>query len=66
LSYKVKKIFLFYIENTWKFDDDSLIEKKARLSQKTICMISLQGKEEYLHYDVHSLYGYSQSIMTDK
>ena len=48
------------------FDDDSLLAKKARLSQKTICMISKQGDDNnsYYHYDVHSLYGYTHSKST--
>jgi hypothetical protein len=50
------------------FDDDNLIAKKARLSQNTLCMISKQGNDNasYYHYDVHSLYGHSQSISTSK
>lgn len=41
---------------------------KARLSQKTLCMIGVQrhAGQEYLHYDVHSLYGHSQAIATYK
>ena len=38
-----------------------------RLSDKTICMNTRQGNNgEYLHYDVHSLYGYSEAIATEK
>ena len=50
------------------FDDNSLLAKKARLSQKTICMISIQGNDNqsYYHYDVHSLYGHAQSKSTSK
>ena len=63
------RIFNFFIiisENTFLFDDDSLLNKKARLSQKTICMISKQGNDgqSYYHYDVHSLYGHSQAFAT--
>lgn len=63
--------FLFFFaveENAFMFDDDNLILKKARLSQKTICMISRHGEGEtsYYHYDVHSLYGYTQSKSTNK
>ncbi|OWF38082.1 sucrase-isomaltase, intestinal-like [Mizuhopecten yessoensis] len=36
-----------------------------RISEKTICMVARQGKDNsYLHYDVHSLYGWSQSKPT--
>ncbi|XP_059166951.1 probable maltase-glucoamylase 2 [Physella acuta] len=39
--------------------------KKGRLSDKTICMSTVQGNnDEYSHYDVHSLYGWSQSDVT--
>ena len=43
---------------------------KARLSDKTLCMIAVQGaNSSYMHYDVHSLYGASQiypSLRSDK
>ena len=55
-------------KNVFAFDSADLANKKARLSQKTLCMIATQrhkGKE-YLHYDVHNLYGHSQSIATFK
>lgn len=36
-----------------------------RLSDKTICMVARQGENgKYSHYDVHSLYGWSQSQPT--
>ena len=36
-----------------------------RISDKTICMRALQGEnDEYIHYDVHSLYGWTQSKPT--
>lgn len=39
----------------------------GRLSDKTICMMTLQGEnEEFAHYDVHSLYGWSQAEPTLK
>ena len=35
------------------------------LNAKTICMDALQGeKGEYRHFDVHSLYGWSESKPT--
>ncbi|KAH9504147.1 hypothetical protein Btru_065110, partial [Bulinus truncatus] len=46
----------------YRWDSDS---KKGRLSDKTICMSTVQGdNDEYSHYDVHSLYGWSQSDVT--
>ncbi|GFS21400.1 lysosomal alpha-glucosidase protein [Elysia marginata] len=40
-------------------------DKPARLSDKTICMGGVQGdKGQYRHYDVHSLFGWSQSKPT--
>ncbi|KZS13425.1 Lysosomal alpha-glucosidase [Daphnia magna] len=37
----------------------------GRLSEKTICMASLFGEEdEFLHYEVHSLYGHSHAMAT--
>ena len=56
------------LENTFVFDDESVFNKKARLSQKTICMISKQGNDDksYYHYDVHSLYGHSQAFATNR
>jgi hypothetical protein len=48
------------------FDDESVLAKKARLSQKTLCMIAEQkfNGKTYLHYDVHNLYGHSQAVAT--
>ena len=41
------------------------IGQTTRLSAKTICMASLFGENnEYLHYEVHNLYGYSHAIAT--
>lgn len=40
-------------------------DRKIRISDKTICMVAKQGNNgEYNHYDVHSLYGWSQSPST--
>jgi hypothetical protein len=54
--YRTKSVF--------SYDSDDLLAKKARLSQKTLCMIHKQNKDgkEYFHYDVHNLYGHSQAI----
>jgi hypothetical protein len=38
---------------------------ETRISDKTICMINLQGQNnEYMHYDVHNLFGWSQTEPT--
>ena len=35
------------------------------ISDKTICMVGVQGEnDEYKHYDVHNLYGWSQTEPT--
>lgn len=36
------------------------------MSDKTICMVALQtdGNRTYRHYDVHSLYGWSETVAT--
>ncbi|KAG1696097.1 Sucrase-isomaltase, intestinal [Nymphon striatum] len=38
--------------------------QKGRLSQKTLCMIGEQDDGKKRHYDVHSLYGWSQTLPT--
>ena len=36
-----------------------------RMSDKTLCMIARQGEnDEYKHYDVHNLFGWSQTEPT--
>lgn len=41
--------------------------KPARLSDKTICMSAVQGDSgQFRHYDVHSLYGYSETVITQE
>ncbi|XP_071117585.1 maltase-glucoamylase-like isoform X2 [Haliotis cracherodii] len=58
-----------------KYDDPPYITRAAfnydgektdgRISDKTICMVARQGNnDEYRHYDVHSLYGWSQTMST--
>lgn len=38
-------------------------EKKTKLSDKSICMIGRQGEnDEFKHFDVHNMYGYTESI----
>lgn len=39
-------------------------ERGDTLRVKTICMTAKQG--EYLHYNVHSLYGHSEAIATTR
>jgi hypothetical protein len=40
---------------------------KERISDKTLCMRGLQGEsDEFIHYNVHNLYGWSQSRPTLK
>ncbi|CAF3890842.1 unnamed protein product, partial [Rotaria sordida] len=53
------------------FRHDEFLNKPSRLSQKTLCMSAEQGeidpntnKPKYLHYDVHNLYGWSQTKPT--
>jgi maltase-glucoamylase len=39
----------------------------GRLSVSTVCMIAVQGdSDQYRHYDVHSLYGWSQTEPTER
>lgn len=38
-----------------------------RLHDRTLCMVARQGDQEvYSHYDVHSLYGWSETIVTHR
>ncbi len=38
---------------------------ETRISDKTLCMRGLQGEnDEFIHYDVHNLYGWSQTEPT--
>ena len=40
-------------------------DHKAMISDKTVCMRAVQGElGQYKHYDVHSLYGWSQTVPT--
>ncbi|CAF0745626.1 unnamed protein product [Didymodactylos carnosus] len=58
--YRTKSIYRFEKEN----------ERPRRLSDRTLCMaarqgeLNEQGKSKYRHYDVHSLYGWSQTKPT--
>ena len=50
-----------------KFDDPPYKPRGiygARLSDKTLCMVGLQNDGKYQHYNVHSLYGWSQTQPT--
>jgi len=51
----------------YHYDNETLASRQteARLSDKTLCMIAVQGvNSSYKHYDVHSLYGASQIYPT--
>lgn len=50
-------------KNAFRYDS---AQKKARLSQNTLCMTGLQKDGKYTHYDVHNLYGLSESVVTQK
>ncbi|CAF0767379.1 unnamed protein product [Rotaria sp. Silwood1] len=59
--YRTKAVFRY----------DEILNKSGRISQKTLCMSAEQGeidpntnKPKYLHYDVHNLYGWSQTKPT--
>ena len=49
--------------NAFRYD---AYNRQIRLSEKTLCMIGQQKDGKYRHYDVHSLYGLSESIVTLK
>lgn len=55
-------------KNAFAHDGPDVSNKKARLSQKTLCMVGTHrhGGKEYLHYDVHSLYAHGNAIATFK
>lgn len=54
--------FLFHPVAAFVHDER---DKKKRLSEKTICMTSRHGdKNDLQHYNVHSLYGWSQTQPT--
>ncbi|CAF1156940.1 unnamed protein product [Adineta steineri] len=59
--YRTKAVF--------RFDND--MDRSARLSDHTLCMSALQGEinsrtnqSKYRHYDVHNLYGWSETKAT--
>ena len=40
-------------------------QRRARLSDKTLCLSTVQGEHgQYRHYDVHNLYGWTQTPPT--
>ena len=56
--------FLFSLFTEAAFVHDTNVTQ-IRISDKTICMIARQGNNnEYQHYNVHSLYGWSQTLPT--
>ena len=49
----------------------SIYSKETKLSDKTLCMVATQGeidaktgKKQFKHYDVHNLFGWSQTAPT--
>ena len=55
---------VYFVEAAYLHDKEDV---EIRVSDKTICMVSTQGNNnEYQHYDVHSLYGWSQTEPTLK
>lgn len=56
----LKLILYLFVEAAYLYNAVS-----AKLSDKTLCMVARQGdNNELLHYNVHSLYGWSQSLPT--
>ena len=61
---RVNRDLSSFVEAAYLHDNSNT---KIRISDKTICMVSRQGNNnEYQHYDVHSLYGWSQTEPTLK
>lgn len=61
------QLFIFHQCNRW--DDPPYRTGAAygnRLSDKTLCLIGEQtnGVKKFKHYDVHNLYGYTETIAT--
>jgi hypothetical protein len=47
--------------------EDNYVNGVKNLSYKTLCMVATQGENnEFMEYDVHSLYGLSEMIATQK
>ena len=59
--------FVFLSLNSFSIDSCSIYDTdifKGRLSDKSVCMEGRQDQGKYRHYDVHSLYGWSQAPPT--
>lgn len=57
-----------FVDNNWiGLKVAAHVGATGRLSEKTICMASNFGEnDEFLHYEVHSLYGYSHAMATQR
>ena len=61
---KELKVMLFFHS---QFQVSAARSATKRLSDKTICMVGRQGQNnEYLHYEVHNLFGWSQTAPTSE
>ena len=72
-NYNCKSKSKFHANNSFVYLDPPYLpiiaraeDSSYRISDKTICMRAKQGNpnNEYMHYDVHNLYGWSQSKPT--
>ena len=51
-----------FTDAAYMYDSETNVKK---ISDKTLCMNGVQGEQgQYRHYDVHSLYGWSQTPYT--
>ena len=56
----LKSILNLFVEAAYVYNAVS-----AKISDNTLCMVARQGdNNDLLHYNVHSLYGWSQSLPT--
>jgi alpha-glucosidase (family GH31 glycosyl hydrolase) len=49
------------VSGTWWSEDE---QHEPMLSEQTICLDTVQSANNLKHYDVHNLYGYSESVAT--
>ena len=62
---QLKKCIYFFFERPYVPLVATMHGNETRLSDKTICMTTEQGENnEYKHYDVHNIYGLTQSLPT--
>ena len=66
LSFSCLHFNFFELFSVAAYVHDNAQDGQTRLSSKTICMVAVQGEtdSEYRHYDVHNLYGWSQTPPT--